>query len=224
MNPKQRPAPKSPVQKSQVERITIRRLTRADLPADTAALAQYLIGKIVVHDLPEGRVSGRIVETEAYLTGDAACHAFRGQTPRNRSLFLGRGHAYVYISYGMHRMLNVTGAEAGMGEGVLIRAIEPRDGLFHMQARRGLSRPTDLTKGPGRLAQAMGIDLNLDGIDLCGDGALWLGEAGGDTPEIGVSVRIGISKDTDRLLRFYEKGNRFVSGPRKLLDMGQKTT
>jgi DNA-3-methyladenine glycosylase len=220
MNPKPRPAPKTPGPKNQGERITIRRLARADLPAGTAALAQYLIGKIVVHDLPEGRVSGRIVETEAYLTGDAACHAFRGQTPRNRSLFLGRGHAYVYISYGMHRMLNVTGAEAGMGEGVLIRAIEPLDGLSHMQLRRGVSRPIDLTKGPGRLAQAMGIDLNLDGADLCGDGALWLGEAGGDTLEIGVSVRIGISKDTDRLLRFYEKGNRYVSGPRKLLDIG----
>jgi DNA-3-methyladenine glycosylase len=220
MNPKPRPAPKTPGPKNQGERITIRRLTRADLPAGTPALAQYLIGKIVVHDLPEGRVSGRIVETEAYLTGDAACHAFRGQTPRNRSLFLGRGHAYVYISYGMHRMLNVTGAEAGMGEGVLIRAIEPLDGLSHMQLRRGVSRPIDLTKGPGRLAQAMGIDLNLDGADLCGDGALWLGEAGGDTLEIGVSVRIGISKDTDRLLRFYEKGNRYVSGPRKLLDIG----
>ncbi len=217
MSLKQRPAPKSPAPKSQGERVTIRRLIRADLPADTAALAQYLIGKIVVHDLPDGRVSGRIVETEAYLTGDAACHAFRGQTPRNRSLFLGRGHAYVYISYGMHRMLNVTGAEAGMGEGVLIRAIEPLDGLSHMQLRRGVSRPADLTKGPGRLAQAMGIDLNLDGVDLCGDGALWLGEAGGHTPQIGVSVRIGISKDTDRLLRFYEKGNRYVSGPRKLL-------
>ena len=85
----------------------IRRLRRAELPVDTVELARYLIGKTLVHDLPKGRLSGRIVETEAYPIGDAACHAFRGQTPRNRSLFLAHGHSYIYFTYGSCWMMNV---------------------------------------------------------------------------------------------------------------------
>src|SRR3984885_14651097 len=126
----------------------IRRLRRNELPTDTVQLARYLIGKTLVHDLPQGRISGRIVETEAYLPGDAACHAFRGMTPRNRTLFRERGHAYVYVSYGMHRMLNVSGGEAGIGTGVLIRAVEPLDGIALMRARRGTETLTDLARGP----------------------------------------------------------------------------
>src|SRR5215471_15435293 len=103
----------------------VRRLRRNALPADTVGLARYLIGKTLVHDTDEGRSSGRIVETEAYIVGDAAGHAFRGPTARNRSLFLERGHAYVYFIYGCWHALNVCGEVAGVGAGVLVRAIEP---------------------------------------------------------------------------------------------------
>jgi DNA-3-methyladenine glycosylase len=192
------------------------RLTRAELPIDTEALARFLIGKIVVRDLPEGRISGRIVETEAYVPGDAACHAFRGMTPRNRTLFLQRGHAYVYVSYGMHRMLNVSGGAVGIGTGVLIRAVEPLDGIDLMRARRGVETLTDLARGPGRLAQAMDITLGLDGVDLTEEGPLWLARDVGPPREIGVSVRIGITKEAGLPLRFFERGSKFVSGPGRL--------
>jgi DNA-3-methyladenine glycosylase len=196
--------------------VRITRLTRAELPVDTTELARFLIGKAVVRDLPEGRIIGRIVETEAYLIGDAAAHSFRGETPRNRSLFLERGHAYVYVSYGIHRMLNVAGGTHGTGSGVLIRAAEPLDGIALMQARRGLATITDLARGPGKLAQAMAITLGLDGIDLTEDGPLWLGRITQPAGEIGVSVRIGITKEAERQLRFYERGSKFVSGRKAL--------
>src|SRR6185295_4892728 len=107
-------------------------IARLELPDDTAALARYLIGKIVVRELPEGIVSGRIVETEAYVVGDAAGHAFRGMTRRNRSLYLAPGHAYIYIAYGISFMLNVASETEGIGAGVLIRALEPIDGIAIM--------------------------------------------------------------------------------------------
>jgi DNA-3-methyladenine glycosylase len=198
--------------------LRITRLTRAELPADTTDLARFLIGKVVVRDLPEGRISGRIVETEAYLHGDAAAHSFRGETPRNRSLFLERGHAYVYVSYGIHRMLNVAGGAHGIGTGVLIRALEPLEGVELMRARRGQASLADLARGPGKLAQALEITLGLDGIDLTAEGPLWLGRIDRPAGEIGASVRIGISKEVDRPLRFYERGSKFVSG-RKLLNL-----
>jgi DNA-3-methyladenine glycosylase len=137
-------------------------------------------------------------------------------TPRNRALFLQRGHAYVYISYGMHRMLNVSAGEAGVGTGVLLRAVEPLEGVAFMQARRGLTKETDLARGPGRLAQAMAITIGLDGVDLTDEGTLWLGRIDRPAGEIGVSVRIGITREADRPLRFFERGSRFVSGPGRL--------
>jgi DNA-3-methyladenine glycosylase len=196
--------------------LRITRLTRAELPVDTAELARFLIGKLVVRDLPEGRISGRIVETEAYLHGDAAAHSFRGETPRNRSLFGERGHAYVYVSYGIHRMLNVVGGVPGVGTGVLIRAAEPLEGIELMQARRGLTDVTDLARGPGKLAQAFEITLGLSDIDMTAEGPLWLGRIDRRACEIGVSVRIGITKEADQPLRFYERGSKFVSGRRAL--------
>src|SRR5260370_4318774 len=108
-------------------------LPRAELPVDRVSLARYLIGKILMRETAEGLVSGRIVETEAYVIGDAAGHAYRGMTPRNRSLFLERGHAYVHLVYGSAYMLNVSSEIAGIGAGVLIRALEPRDGIPIMQ-------------------------------------------------------------------------------------------
>ena len=195
----------------------IRRLRRNELPTDTVQLARYLIGKTLVHDLPQGRISARIVETEAYLPGDAACHAFRGPTPRNRALFLERGHAYVYFIYGTTFMLNVSSQPEGIGAGILFRAVEPLEGIELMQRRRPYSKLSELTRGPGRLATAFWINRNQDGLDLCAGGPLWLGAAVKRARKpIGVSVRIGITQDAHRLLRFYEQGSRFVSGPKHL--------
>ncbi|HLY45084.1 MAG TPA: DNA-3-methyladenine glycosylase [Stellaceae bacterium] len=185
------------------------------MPSDTASLARYLIGKVVVRELPEGVVSGRIVETEAYVVGDAAGHAYRGLTGRNRSLFLERGHAYIYLAYGTSYLLNVSSEMPGIGAGVLIRAMEPLEGIAIMQLNRGIARWRDLARGPGRLAAALRVDRRLDGLDLCREGPLWLGR--GDQPgEIGQSIRIGISRERNRLLRFYLRGSPFVSGPRSL--------
>jgi len=193
-------------------------LSRAELPVDTVSLARYLIGKLLVRELPEGVVSGRIVETEAYVVGDAAGHAYRGMTPRNRSLFLERGHAYVYLAYGRAYMLNVSSEAAGIGAGVLIRALEPCDGVSIMQRNRNIMRLRDLARGPGRLAAALRIDGRFDGLDLCREGPLWLG-CGDDNPAaIGQSTRIGITRDVNRLLRFYLRGSPFVSGPRLLTE------
>lgn len=191
-------------------------LARADLPSDTESLARCLIGKIVVRELSDGVVSGRIVETEAYIVGDAAGHAYRGMTPRNGSLFLERGHAYVYFAYGSSYMLNVSSEGRGIGAGVLIRALEPLEGIPIMQVNRGVERLRDLARGPGRLAAALRIDRRLDGLDLCRKGPLWLGRGDHEPGEIGQSIRIGISRDADRPLRFYLWDSPFVSGSKSL--------
>ena len=196
-------------------------LARSALPVDTAALARTLIGKLLVRELPEGVASGRIVETEAYVIGDAAGHAYGGMTPRNRSLFLERGHAYVYLAYGVSFMLNVSSEASGIGAGVLIRALEPAEGVAIMRQNRGVERLRDLARGPGRLAQALRIDRSLDGLDLCRTSPLWLARDGHGASEIGKgkigeSVRIGISRDADRVLRFYVQGSPFVSGAKSL--------
>jgi DNA-3-methyladenine glycosylase len=189
---------------------------RSELPVDTTSLARTLIGTVVVRELPEGVVSGRIVETEAYIVGDAAGHAYRGMTRRNRSLFLDPGHAYVYLAYGTSFMLNVSSEMQGIGAGVLIRAIEPLEGITIMRQNRGIERLRDLARGPGRLAAALRIDRSLDGLDLCREGPLWLGRRDNEPGEIGQSIRIGISRDAHRPLRFYLRGSPFVSGPRSL--------
>jgi DNA-3-methyladenine glycosylase len=194
----------------------IRRIRRRELPAGTVELARYLIGKVLVHEHPRGRMSGRIVETEAYVVGDAAGHAFRGMTPRNRSLFLERGHAYVYFVYGNWFMMNVSSEDTGVGAGVLLRALEPLEGIAQMERRRGTRRLPDLTRGPGRLATAMGITRRHDGLDLCAAGPLWLGHEIKPAGEIGRSVRIGLTREAHRSLRFYERSNPFVSGPKRL--------
>ncbi|HEY1933852.1 MAG TPA: DNA-3-methyladenine glycosylase [Acetobacteraceae bacterium] len=193
-----------------------RTLTRSELPIDTVSLARFLIGTVLVRELPEGVASGRIVETEAYVVGDAAGHAYRGITQRNRSLFLDRGYAYVYLAYGISYLLNVSSELSGIGAGVLIRAIEPLEGIPLMRLNRGTERVRDLARGPGRLAAALRIDRSLDGLDLCREGPLWLGRRDQEPGEIGQSIRIGISRDAHRPLRFYLRDNRFVSGPRSL--------
>ena len=191
-------------------------LARSELPIDTADLARHLIGKLLVRELPEGVASGRIVETEAYVVGDAAGHAYGGMTARNRSLFLERGHAYVYLAYGLSYMLNVSSETKGIGAGVLIRALEPVEGASIMWQNRGVERLRDLARGPGRLAAALRIDRSLDGLDLCREGPLWLARDDDEPGEIGQSVRIGISRDADRVLQFYLTHSPFVSGPGSL--------
>ena len=212
-----------------MERTTfkLRRLTRKELPSDTLELARFLIGIVVVHDLPEGRLSGRIVEAEGYPPGDSAGHHFRGPTPRNHSLFLRHGHVYVYFNYGMHFMLNISSECAGVGGGVLIRALEPQEGIDLMQRHRKSTELRDLTRGPGRLAAALRIDRSLDGLDLFSRGPLWLakmvhakssGRAITQEAVVACTVRIGITRAADKLFRFYERGSPFVSGPKRLLE------
>jgi DNA-3-methyladenine glycosylase len=205
------------IQRESNNRLRLRRLRRTELPVDTLALARFLVGKIVVRELDAGRLSGRIVETEAYPPGDSASHAFRGRTPRNGAMFLSRGHAYVYFTYGSSFMLNVASEAHGIGAGILLRAVEPLEGVETMQRLRGVTRLLDLTRGPGRLAQALAIDFEQNGLDMCGRSPLWLGATRDGQRHIGTAVRIGLSRNADRVWRFYERGNPFVSGPKRLL-------
>jgi DNA-3-methyladenine glycosylase len=198
-------------------------LRRSAVPESTVALARFLLGKLLVRDLDGAFALGRIVETEAYLVGDPACHAFRGMTPRNRSLFKEAGHAYVYLCYGTSYMLNVASERRGTGAGVLLRALEPLAGIDHMHRARRLlhgarkdGRTLDLARGPGRLTSAMQVDLRHDGIDLFADGPLWIGSDGTVVDAIGESTRIGITKGVDARLRYFVAGSAYLSGSRRL--------
>jgi DNA-3-methyladenine glycosylase len=186
---------------------------------DVVEAARRLIGCYLVRTAVGGRRTVRIVETEAYPHDDPACHAYSGPTARNRSMFGPAGRAYVYR---IHRSycLNVVTGPIGRGEAVLIRAAEPVEGLELMEAARrastvGARVPTGqtLANGPGKLCQALAIDLTLDGVDLLSrhrDAALCLLE-GDRPPEIAITPRVGISKATDRLLRFADGRSRWVS-------------
>jgi len=203
-------------------KISIRRIRRSQLPADTIQLSRFLIGKVVVHELPAGRVSGRIVETEAYPPGDPAGHHFRGPTPRIKSMYLAPGHVYVFFNYGAHFMLNVVSEPPETAAAILIRALEPLEGIEIMQRHRKTTELLDLTRGPGRLAQALQIARRHDGVDLCENETLWLGEIDHRVGPIGKSVRIGITRAAGKLLRFFERGNPYVSGPKRLLHPSSK--
>ena len=167
--------------------------------------------------------AGRIASTRAAtawhgtLSGDGHGGDFEHHHGRvHRPLFFERGHAYVYLAYGSSFMLNVSSEASGVGAGVLIRAIEPTDGITIMERNRGTERLRGLARGPGRLSAALAIDCRLDGSDLCQAGPLWLGSDGRASGEIGQSKRIGITRAVDSLRRFYVRGNRFVSGPQAL--------
>jgi DNA-3-methyladenine glycosylase len=201
------------------ELLPIRPLRRDDLPVDTVELARFMVGKYLVHDLPEGRISGRIVETEAYPVGDSTSHAFIGRRPHNGSMFLAPGHAYVRLTYGLSYMLNMSAEVREVGAGILFRAIEPLEGLPLMEARRPGVPLRDLARGPGRLTMALGIGPSFDGHDLCAGRGLWIGVIETSDVPIGVTTRIGLSREMHRPLRFFEPGSSFVSGPRKLLLM-----
>jgi len=191
-------------------------LERSQVPRDTVALARHLLGKVLVRRFGTRTVMGRIVETEAYLQDDPACHAFRGMTARNRSLFLDVGHAYVYLCYGTSWMLNVSSEAAGTGAGILLRALEPLSGIERMRRGRESVRIADVARGPGRLAAALRIDRRHDGIDLFRRGELWIGSDGSETGRIGESVRIGLTQGADARLRYYLAGSGYLSGARRL--------
>jgi DNA-3-methyladenine glycosylase len=186
------------------------------MPSATVELARTLLGKVLVRELNGGIAAGRIVETEAYLQNDPACHAFRGMTQRNRSLFLEHGHAYVYLCYGTSYMLNVSSEPGGIGSGVLLRALEPLFGIEHMQLNASHVKLPDLTRGPGRLAAALRVNRNHDGLNLFADKQLWIGSDGHEIETVGESVRIGLTKAADERLRFFVAGSRYLSGPRRL--------
>jgi DNA-3-methyladenine glycosylase len=179
---------------------------------DPRQVAVDLLGCVLAHETPEGVTSGIIVETEAYRPEDPACHAYKGPTMRNRNIFGRPGIAYVYLSYGIHKLLNAVCEGEGVGSAVLIRALRPLEGQELMEERRGRKR--DLCNGPGRLTQALGVDLSLDGADLTqGDLYLALGE-----PLEGAIVsttRIGISRGMELPWRYLVEGERDVSVPPK---------
>ena len=195
-----------------------KRLRRADLPQATLELARFLIGKLLVRELDDGTVlTGRIVETEAYGIDDPASHAYRGETKRNRTMFERHAHAYVYLIYGTSYCLNVSTEARGVGAAVLIRALEPLSGLERMRERRGRPglRDDELARGPGNLCRAFGIGPAEDGLDLDDDPRLILSDDG-VAPEVGTSVRIGLTRAVERPHRFYARGSRAVSGRRSL--------
>jgi DNA-3-methyladenine glycosylase len=193
--------------------MVLERLAATELPVETRALAQALLGCVLVHDSEDGLAAGRIIETEAYLPGDPACHAFRGRTARNATLFGPPHRAYVYLIYGTSFCFNLSSEANGEGAGVLVRALEPLEGLALMAARRGTGVTRDLCRGPGRLCQALGIDRTADGINLFEHPRLWLAKKNGTSYRIRRSRRIGLTQAAERRLRFYEAGNRFISGP-----------
>ena len=196
--------------------IEINRIARSSAPTDTVALARWLLGKVLVRSFRGKQISGRIVETEAYLQHDPACHGVRGITPRTRSLFLDRGHAYVYLCYGTSYMLNMSSESQGIGTGVLLRALEPLQGMEFMARGRGHVRAADLARGPGRLTAALGVNLRHDGLDLFRDRQLWIGSDGHRVAAIGQSVRIGLTKAADERLRYFVAGSPYLSGAKHL--------
>jgi DNA-3-methyladenine glycosylase len=181
----------------------------AVLQSGSEVAAPALLGTHLIHEAAEGRVVGRIVETEAYHQSDPASHTFRGPTKRNASMFLAAGHLYVYFTYGMHLCANIVCGKEEVGEGVLIRAIEPVEGLGLMEQWRGTTNLKAIGSGPARSAQALGITGIHDGISLSADPLRLEG-----TPYHGVvesGPRIGISRGTDTAWRFWLPNCPFVS-------------
>jgi DNA-3-methyladenine glycosylase len=186
-------------------------LKRAFYARDVGTVAAELIGCVVRH----GPCAGLIVETEAYHESEPACHAFVGLTARTRTLFGPPGLAYVYRSYGVHALLNAVAEPEGVGAAVLIRALEPLEGIELMRERRGLDALGELCSGPGKLTQALGIGLEHNGTDLAsGPVVISARPPGSPAPQLVRSARIGITKAIDLDWRYSLAGSRFVSRPR----------
>jgi DNA-3-methyladenine glycosylase len=184
--------------------------TEAFYARSVHAVAEAMVGCVLRH----GETAGRIVETESYHQVEAACHAHIGLTGRTRTLFMSPGTAYVYRSYGVHALLNAVCEEEGTGAAVLIRALEPLEGLDSMRVRRGHEDVRALCSGPGKLTQALGIGLDLNATSLV-DGAIEVLPPEADLmPEIVRGQRIGITKAVELPWRFCDAGkSRFVSRP-----------
>jgi len=197
-------------------------LPRAFYARPTLQVARDLVGKVLVHRAPAGRVAGRIVETEAYIgASDPACHAFKGRTPRNDALYGPPGLAYVYVSYGLHHLLNAVTEVEGFPAAVLIRAVEPLEGLPGMRARRAAvsgrpapARDADLCRGPGNLTVAMGIATPTHNGRLLTGGVLTVHDDGEAVEAVAWTPRIGVTLGADRLWRCVASGSRAVSGIR----------
>jgi DNA-3-methyladenine glycosylase len=193
------------------------RLCRDFFARDTLSVARGLLGQRLVRMLDGERLSGRIVEVEAYVgEEDQASHARFGRTGRNAPMYGPPGHAYVYFVYGMHYCLNVVTEREGFPAAVLVRALEPLEGIELMRARRGGRTDVELTSGPARLCQALGIDRRFDGVDLClPDGRLFIErDAAVSDDAVAAGPRIGVRGDETALTvpwRFYVRGNRYVS-------------
>jgi len=172
-------------------------------------VARDLIGCTISH----GETAGMIVETESYHADDPACHAFGGPTPRSSVLFGPPAHAYVYLSYGIHSLLNFVCEPEGEAAAVLIRALEPREGAETMRARRSVERLEDLCSGPGKLTEALRIGLDLNGVPLDGGPIEVRARSGSAVPAVVTGPRIGITKATEHPWRFCAAGSRFVSKP-----------
>jgi DNA-3-methyladenine glycosylase len=188
-----------------------RRLQRSFFARPAPAVAQDLVGKLLVR-ADEG-LAARIVETEAYMQHDPACHAYQRRTARNEPLYGPPGHAYVYFSYGMHWCLNTSTGVDGIAEGVLLRAAQPLEGVELVRERRGGVAERDLLRGPARLTQAYGVDGDWSGRDLCGGAGaspLHLADDGA-RPEVVAGPRVGVSRAADWPWRFSEVGSRWVS-------------
>lgn len=182
----------------------LKRLSRAFFTRDTLVVARALVGRLLVHESPEGRVAGRIVEAEAYRgSEDSGSHAFRGRTNRNATMFGPPGHLYVYFTYGMHYCSNVVCERNGVPGAVLLRAVEPLEGLDLMAERRGLEDPRLLAKGPARLCQAFGFDRRHDGADLV-TGQIWIEGRPKLKGPRKVSSRVNVGNALQ--WRFYEEG------------------
>ena len=186
-------------------------MNRAFFDRPVLDVAADLVGCVVRH----GETAGMIVEAEAYHDSEPACHAHVGLTPRTATLFGAPGRAYVYRSYGIHAMLNAVTGPAGVGAAVLIRALEPLEGLPVMRARRSLDRVEDLCSGPGKLTQALGIGLDLNATDLLSGpirfeprGRAWRDRV------LATAPRVGITKAVELPWRFSAASSRFVSRPR----------
>jgi DNA-3-methyladenine glycosylase len=187
-------------------------LSRAFYERGTITVAKELLGKIIVRVIGGAKLTGRIVEVEAYRGfDDPASHAFRGITPRAAPMFGEAGHAYVYFTYGNHYCFNVTTERLGVPGAVLIRALEPVGGLKVMRRFRPRVSSFDITNGPGKLTEALHIDKTLNRIDLTKYGPLFLTHNGRECVTIVRSARIGVTAGTDRLWRFFIAGNPYVS-------------
>ena len=192
----------------------ILKLSRSFYQQPTVEVARQLLGKYLVRKHPDGATAGRIVETEAYVgPDDKACHASRGRTPRTEIMFGRAGHAYVYLIYGFHYMLNIVTETKDFPAAVLIRALEPVMGTQLMQARRHTEKLHNLANGPGKLCEAFAIDWTLNGNDICGK-IIYVEDRDEPAPKIVTSPRIGVDyagKWKHKPWRFLIKDNKFVS-------------